>query len=145
MTSHAEPLEYYNPEKIINIDRYDEIKLGLTWTLNDQSVPGTVERFLDSYGKEFNRPLDCFLGGHRTISGRYSLRADGAFVQIHNPDKMQIYYSHPKRKADPDLDIIDIEESSILPRLQGGLRILLDQAMGKIIGPLKKYIVSLFI
>ena len=114
IASHAEPLEYYSPDEIINIEWFDHIKFGLTWTRNDQSEPGTVERFLKIYGEEFDRPLNCYLGGHRTISEKFRLRADGNFIQIHNPDKMQVYYSERNRQADPERDVINIEEEGVL-------------------------------
>ena len=114
MASHAEPLEYYDPEDIINIQDDDGIKHGLTWTQNDRSIPGTVQLFLEHYSRRFERPLDYYLGGHRTIAGKYNLRAEGYFIQIHNPDKMQIFYSDPDKKPEPDRDIIDIEEEGVL-------------------------------
>ncbi|OQY35031.1 MAG: hypothetical protein B6241_02605 [Spirochaetaceae bacterium 4572_59] len=110
MASHAEPLEYYFSDEVINIDGDDELKLGLTWTRNDQAKTGSVQKFLKEYGKEFNRTLDYYIGGHRTISTRYNLRAQGKYVQIHNPDRMQIFYSNPEKSADPETDVIDIEK-----------------------------------
>ena len=41
------------------------------------------------------------------------MRAGGQFVQIHNPDEMQIYYSHPDGEADPEQDIINIEKKGV--------------------------------
>ena len=110
MASHAEPLEYYTPEDVINIHDDDGIKDGLTWTQNDKSLPGTVEKFLRYYREEFDRSLQKYLGGHRTISGKYKLRADDLFIQIHNPDKMQIFYSDPFQDPDPEKYIFDIEQ-----------------------------------
>ena len=110
MASHAEPLDYYPPEDVINIQDDDEMKDGLTWTQNDRSFPGTVEKYLRYYRMEFDRPLYRYLGGHRTIQGKYKLRADDLYIQIHNPDKMQIFYADPSEVPNPDEHIFDVEQ-----------------------------------
>ncbi len=110
MASHAEPLDFYLPEDVINIQEDDLMKEGLTWTQNDKSIPGTVKKYLEYYSKEYDRPLYRYLGGHRTITGKYKLRADSLFIQIHNPEKMQVFYSDPSEIPDPEVHMIDVEK-----------------------------------
>jgi len=109
LASHAEPDRYYSPEEVIDIEFDDAMKLGLTWTGNDQSEPGTVQTFLMEYSRRHNRPLEYYFGGHRTISSLYKLRAEGYFIQIHNPDRKIIALNNPARALEIDRDIIDIE------------------------------------
>ncbi len=44
--SHAEPAACYSPGEIVDIYRYDDIKLGLTWTGNGQAEQDAVEGIL---------------------------------------------------------------------------------------------------
>jgi len=115
IVSHAEPQEYYSPEEIINIEGKDRIKLGLTWTANDQAEMDSVLRILENYSAQFNRDFTHYIGGHRTIGTIYNLRAGGKFIQIHNPQKRIILHTDQIKPFDPERDICDLDTLRSLP------------------------------
>lgn len=108
LVSHAEPKTFYEEDEIRNYNP-DTIH-GLTWTANGESEPGSVKSMLDYYipEKETNELL--YFGGHRIITEKYKLRADGLFVQIHNPWNLQVVYIKPDSVIDLEKDIIDIRK-----------------------------------
>lgn len=107
--SHAEPRRFYEEDEIRDYHR-DTIH-GLTWTANGESEEGSVRAMLDYYLPEKDTGEKLYFGGHRIINTRYKLRADGMFVQIHNPWNLQVVYIKPDSKIDLDKDIIDISGS----------------------------------
>ncbi|MDC7240105.1 MAG: metallophosphoesterase [Spirochaetales bacterium] len=113
--SHAEPRYYYHPEEIINIRDNDDIKLGLTWTANDEAEEESVESILEDYSERFNREFRYYIGGHRTIRTVYNLRASGLYVQIHNPEHQIVLYTDQVNEFDPDENIVDLQEIRSLP------------------------------
>ena len=115
LISHAEPADFYSPEDIIEIDSDDSVKLGLTWTGNEQAREGSVEETLEYYSNHFDREFTHYIGGHRTIHDYYKLRADGHFIQIHNPDRYIILYTDQQEIIDPRVNIADLREIRRLP------------------------------
>lgn len=113
--SHAEPQDYYHPEEIINIHHNNKVKLGLTWTANDQAEEGSVQEIIDDYSKRYNRDFKFCVGGHRTIKSLYKLRANGKFIQIHNPDKHVVLFTDQNSDFDPEFNIIDLQQIGRLP------------------------------
>ncbi|NPD74216.1 metallophosphoesterase [Oceanispirochaeta sp. M1] len=113
--SHAEPESYYHPEEIINIYDNNSVKLGLTWTANDQAEEGSVEEILEDYSTRFNRDFAYCVGGHRTIKSLYRLRASGKYIQIHNPDRHVVLYTDQSTDFDPELNIVDLQQIRRLP------------------------------
>ncbi len=113
--SHAEPRYYYHPEEIINIRENDDIKLGLTWTANDEAEEESVESILEDYSERFNRSFRYYIGGHRTIRTVYNLRASGLYVQIHNPERHIVLYTDQVSEFDPSENIVDLQEIRSLP------------------------------
>jgi hypothetical protein len=104
LASHAEPGEAFSVEDLVEYRTRPEVVEGLTWTANGAarkgSTAGTLRNFFaaDSASR-------LYFGGHRPVDGSYALRAEGAFVQIHNPSRLQIAFLPPDRPADPDRDI----------------------------------------
>ncbi|MDA3958233.1 metallophosphoesterase [Oceanispirochaeta sp.] len=115
IVSHAEPQEYYSPEEIIGIHESDRIKLGLTWTANDQAPEDSVPSILDDYSERFNRDFTHYIGGHRTINSLYNLRASGKFIQIHNPLKRIVLFTDQRETFDPVINITDLDTIRSLP------------------------------
>ncbi|QEN07523.1 hypothetical protein EXM22_05785 [Oceanispirochaeta crateris] len=113
--SHAEPREYYSPEEIIEIHEYENIKLGLTWTANNQADEDSVSSILDDYSRRFNRDFTHYIGGHRTINTLYNLRASGRFVQIHNPMIRVVLITDQQERFNPDKNISDLDTLRSLP------------------------------
>jgi hypothetical protein len=109
MISHAEPKRCYEPEEIINYQ--PEVIHGLTWTANGEAEEGSVRQMLDLYIPDKNIGEKLYFGGHRIINNQFKLRADGLFVQIHNPWNLQVVYIKPECIIDLEKDIIDISGS----------------------------------
>jgi hypothetical protein len=109
IVSHAEPKRFFDPEEIINY--HSDTIHGLTWTANGESEEGAVKSMLDFYLPEKKSGDKLYFGGHRTISGKYRLRAGGSYVQIHNPWNLQVVYIKPDSIIDLEQDIIDISGS----------------------------------
>ncbi|MCU0821892.1 MAG: hypothetical protein MUC95_05395 [Spirochaetes bacterium] len=112
LISHAEPEMLYNKEEIIEYRNNPQVIEGLTWTANDASLPGSVETMIKSYIDKDFQDRSFYFGGHRPIHGRYNLRADGKYIQIHNPEKFLIALIQPGSDIDPDRDIFEIEDIS---------------------------------
>ena len=109
LISHAEPKSFFELDEITNY--HPETIHGLTWTANGESEDGSVRAMLDYYLPEKNIDEKLYFGGHRIITGKYKFRADGLFVQIHNPWNLQVIYIKPDSLIDLERDIIDISGS----------------------------------
>jgi hypothetical protein len=94
LISHAEPLKYHNRDDIINYRDDRTIVFDFSWTGNDQSMPGTVKDMLNSFlpGKENT----FYFGGHRPVKDLFQTRAEGKYVQIHNPEKEIVALIQPE-------------------------------------------------
>lgn len=96
LISHAEPMMYHSREDIINY-RFDRsIVFDLSWTGNDQSEPGTVQKMLEQFLP--GRKNTFYFGGHRPVTKLYNTRAEGHYVQIHNPDKEIVALIEPEKE-----------------------------------------------
>ena len=106
LASHAEPMEYFSEKEIIDAALKPEIIYGLTWTRNDESEENTVEKMLSSF---LNDESCFYFGGHRpVINKKYNLRANGKFIQIHNPEEMNVAIIQPNKIFNPEEDIKSI-------------------------------------
>ncbi|MFP4232034.1 MAG: metallophosphoesterase [Spirochaetaceae bacterium] len=103
LVSHAEPQAFYSREDVIEYRRNPEVVFGLTWTPNDGAEPGSVEQMLSHH---LGTTEALYFGGHRPIEGAYALRAEGRYVQLHNPDAQVIAVIPPDRPIDLDRDIV---------------------------------------
>lgn len=110
LASHAEPAVYFTRDEIINARQDPEVILGLTWTDNDEADQDSVARYLDEYLG--GRTDTVYLGGHRSVAGRFALRSQGRFIQFHNPDTYQVALVPADRPFDPETDIITLTEST---------------------------------
>jgi hypothetical protein len=108
--SHAEPAEFYDRQDVIEYRERPDVVEGLTWTANDEAEEGSVDRMLESYIHADEHETLYYFGGHRPVRGSYHLRADGKYVQIHNPNRFIIALIQPEGEIDLDRDILDIEE-----------------------------------
>ncbi len=107
--SHAEPAEFFEREDIVNYRERPEVVEGLTWTANDEAEENSVERMLEYYVKSDEHDDARYFGGHRPVRDRYQLRANGRYVQIHNPERFSIALIQPEGEIDLDRDILEIE------------------------------------
>ena len=97
-------------EEIVEYRSRPEVVEGFTWTDNGQAEVGSVQRMLDRYVKA--QPGSYYFGGHRPVSGLYSTRAEGRYVQFHNPDKFVVVALDPEREIDLKRDIFELENSA---------------------------------
>jgi len=101
VASHAEPAFALGPEDIVEARNRPEVAEALTWTGNDEALPGSV-----AAGLEFllgPRAAGArWFGGHRPVQGIYNLRADGLYVQFHNPLKQGLVFIQPGELPEPD-------------------------------------------
>lgn len=106
IASHAEPERDYGEQELIEARNLPSVTLGLTWTGNGESEEGAVERMLTRFLGSTDGT--AYLGGHRPVPDGYLLRANGSFVQIHNPEREQIAVLRPDRPFSPDTDIMGV-------------------------------------
>lgn len=106
MVSHAEPQRYFTREEVIRYRKYDDVVLGLTWTPNNGAEEGSVNRMIAEY---CSRPDEArYFGGHRPVQGKYNLRADDKYIQLHNPGTYSFALLQPGIPPDPEQDILVI-------------------------------------
>ncbi len=107
MISHAEPRHPYNRREVIEYKGNHQLILDFTWTGNNEAEEGSVESMLTMYlDGELEGSL--YFGGHRPVSGLYGLRANGYYVQIHNPDHYAVAILESGRTPLPQRDVIQI-------------------------------------
>ncbi|MGA2765992.1 MAG: hypothetical protein ABSG17_21845 [Spirochaetia bacterium] len=114
LLSHAEPVSFFPPHRIIGYRTDPDVVTGLTWTDNDEADPGSVEDMLRYYLGEEQGQRGFYLGGHRPVEGSYRLRAGGRYVQIHDPERFVIAHLSPEGEIDLERDVLRIDTGSIL-------------------------------
>jgi hypothetical protein len=108
VASHGEPAFAIRAEDAIEYRRRPDLVYALIWTPNDGAEKGSVERSLEALlggAQAGGAEGALWFGGHRPIEGRYALRADGRYVQFHNPGQHQVALLLPGRDPDPERDI----------------------------------------
>ncbi|HKL85305.1 MAG TPA: hypothetical protein VJ861_03120, partial [Treponemataceae bacterium] len=106
LASHAEPFEAYTEEDLIETRHRGDVVLGLTWTDNGAAENGSVHALLQHFLPKVQNPV--YFGGHRPVTGHYHLRAEGKYIQIHNPDAQSVALVPCDRNFDPETDFITI-------------------------------------
>jgi len=111
LVSHAEPLSFYSREKILEYRKNPDVIEGLTWTADDSANDGSVQEMLDFYiENEEDRKMSYYFGGHRPVKDLYNPRAQGRYIQIHNPDKFIIARIW-ENTIDLKRDIVELENN----------------------------------
>ena len=114
LLSHAEPVTFFPPHRVIGYRTDPQVVEGLTWTDNDEAEPGSVDQMLECYLGEEAARRALYLGGHRPAAGAYKLRAGGKYVQIHDPEQFVIAHLPPGGDIRLERDIVRIDERSLL-------------------------------
>jgi hypothetical protein len=109
VVSHAEPAVFFEREDIVNYRDRPDVVEGLTWTANDEAEDDSVERMLEYYLQTDEHHELYYFGGHRPVRGTYELRANGRYVQIHNPERFIIALIQPEGEIDLEGDILEVE------------------------------------
>ncbi len=112
LASHAEPLQPYTQDQLVDARLRPDVVLGLTWTDNNEADTGSVTTLLARFLPLVAKPR--YFTGHRTVSGLFKERSGGAHLQIHNPDKFVIAWAMPDRDVEPSIDIGEIRDISRL-------------------------------
>lgn len=113
LVSHAEPLRAFTAEELINYRGNEEVVAGLTWTANDQAARGSVQEMLHTLlGPQVGMNAYHF-GGHRPIESRYHLRAQGAYVQLHNPARFIAAILPASGEIDLERDVEELPHPEI--------------------------------
>ena len=113
VASHGEPAFALSRSDLIEYRRRSDVVEALIWTGNgdamDQSVARSMDALLGPLRPDGARSDDAlWFAGHRPVADRYTLRANGRFVQFHDPTATRVAFLEPGRTPDPDRDILDI-------------------------------------
>jgi hypothetical protein len=112
LVSHAEPADFYPRERVVGARDDPDVVAGLTWTDNGEAAPGSVQRMLAHYLGEEEAAGGYYFGGHRPVSGGYELRAEGRYVQIHDPDRFVVARVPDSGAILLERDVVVIDGSS---------------------------------
>ncbi len=112
LISHAEPETFYKKEDIVNYKENPDLIKGFTWTDNDQADDKSVAKMLKYYLGEDKYNESFYFGGHRPIMEYFNARANGKYIQIHNPVKFIIAVIDHKKPIDINKDIIELEDKT---------------------------------
>jgi len=107
LASHAEPARFFSCEQVVGSRGDPEVVLGLPWTGDGEAEEGSVGRMLEHYLGPVAGTF--YFGGHRPVRG-FNLRADGRYVQIHDPERWVLALLPADGGIDPARDILDIGE-----------------------------------
>jgi hypothetical protein len=107
LVSHGEPRRFYSTEEVVEYRTRDEVVEGFTWTDNGQAHPGSVQQMLAHYLGE--QKGSYYFGGHRPVSGLYFTRAEGKYVQFHNPNSFNVVTLDPDADIDLARDVVELE------------------------------------
>lgn len=106
--SHAEPAFVFSKEKLINYKENPDVIHALTWTSNDTATKNSVYKLLKEFSLDIDDENYFWIGGHRPVEGKYELRQDGHYIQIHNPNEMNFALISKDGKFDPETNIISV-------------------------------------
>jgi hypothetical protein len=112
LISHSEPNKFYDAKKIINYRSNPEVVAGLTWTDNNDALKGSVLKMIQYYLPEEVWWRSLYFGGHRPVAGSHNTRAEGKYIQIHNPLKFYVTLINPEGEIDLEKSIIEVENKA---------------------------------
>ncbi len=111
LASHAEPAASYTKKQLIKSGIEHDLCEGLTWTANNTVSGEAVKKMLKKYQK--NDPHALYFAGHRPVRNLFELRAEGKFVQIHNPYLKNIVYLESGTVFDPEKNILSVGDKDV--------------------------------
>ncbi len=106
--SHAEPRAAFSREDVINYHSNPDLILGLTWTDNGEAAEGSARSFFHNLNPKGDAENALWFGGHRPVSEKYRLWQDGAYIQIHNPNEMNVAHIHADGSFSLEEDIVSV-------------------------------------
>lgn len=117
IASHAEPRRCYRTPELLNYRTNPQVIEGLTWTDNGEAEPESVQQMINHHLPPWEQKAGIYFTGHRAVSGRYALRAEGRLIQLHNPNKYIIAAVNPSSQFDPDSGILELNPAAILQQI----------------------------
>jgi hypothetical protein len=113
LVSHAEPAGFFSREEVLEYRELPEVIYGLTWTDNGDAEENSVGEMLAGYLGATQAEQAYYFGGHRPVRGRFAVRAEGRYVQIHNPESFVVAVLPAEGEIDPERDIGVIEQGEL--------------------------------
>ncbi len=108
LISHGEPRQFHSIEDVINYYSSPKVIYDLTWTNDGDAELSSVDEMLKHYIPD-NYLTSLYFAGHRPVKELYKLRANGKFVQFHNPIKKTIVIIKPELPINLEKDIVDLK------------------------------------
>lgn len=108
LISHAEPAFFYPRGEVISYRSNPSMVFDFTWTANDDAQEDAVKDMLEHYLPDIPLEDKVYFGGHRPVRGLYNRRAQGLYIQFHNPEKEVIIVLEPETAIDPDNVIMEL-------------------------------------
>jgi hypothetical protein len=109
--SHAEPAFPLAEADVVEYRSRPDVVEALIWTPNGGAEEGSVESSLRALLGAGPAEGARWFAGHRPVRGRFALRAEGLFVQFHDPLSSRVAFLEPDRDPDPGRDIFDVESA----------------------------------
>jgi len=110
LISHAEPRIFHPENSILNYTQHPEVVYDLTWTADNVADENSVFQMLTHYLQQSAADPCFYFGGHRPVRELYNLRANGKYVQIHNPDKFILAFLKADKPIELTRDVIEIPD-----------------------------------
>lgn len=113
--SHAEPLEPLGEEAVINAPIFEEVVLALTWTANDEASSDSVKKMLKTFCKPKDKTIHpVYIGGHRPVKGKFNVRQNGCYVQLHNPLEQNVAVVRADKTFECETQIVSVESGDVI-------------------------------
>jgi len=121
--SHAEPMEEYTRNQIINIKKHPHLAQNFIWTRDWQAATAEIETGDDATKKTLRNLLPqkdaekaVWLGGHTPTANPkidFETGTSGRFIRFYNPGKMNVALVQPETPFSPEKDIHDVSRIEI--------------------------------
>ena len=109
--THSEPRKHYWKHELIEAMTRRQIVFDLTWTANGEAEVDSVNEYLEEY---FPDDLQAVMfGGHRPVAGCFNVRANGRYLQIHNPGRYIAAYIRDMSDFSTERDILILPEKGV--------------------------------
>ena len=103
------PNDFFLTMKSLDTGKNADVVEGLTWTDNGVARNRSVARMLNHYPESSSREMYC-LEVYCPVSGRFQMRADNKYNQIHNPARKIAAHMPPRPAFVPERDIWALDE-----------------------------------
>lgn len=109
IASHAEPQHPFVESDLVEARFRPDVILSLTWTDNGDAEEYSVASMLDMFLPSVLGAV--YFGGHRPVQDGFGSRANGKYIQIHNPEMKNVTLVPAGRSFDSAIDIREVSQS----------------------------------